>query len=79
MTPKRLRHNIPVGLFEAVGTSRGDINPHAIVQQQVAAQVAAEGIPKYDMDQLVKLTENSCYHERLAEVEAEIRRTYLDE
>jgi hypothetical protein len=68
-----------VGLFEAVGAPKGDIHPHAIVQQQAAAQVAAEGIPKHDMDQLVKLTENPRYHERLVEVEAEIRRAYLDE
>jgi hypothetical protein len=68
-----------VGLFEAVGAPRGDIHPHAIVQQQVAAQVASEGIPKHDMDQLVKLTENPRYHERLAEVEAEIRRANLYE
>jgi hypothetical protein len=68
-----------VGLFEAVGAPKGDINPHAVVQQQAAAQVAAEGIPKHDMDHLVKLTENPRYHERLAEVEAEIRRAYLDE
>jgi hypothetical protein len=55
-------------------------DPDVIVRQQVEAELKRKGISENTyVDQLIDLSRNPAYRQRLAEVEAEIRRAYLDE
>jgi hypothetical protein len=49
------------------------------VRQQAVAQLEREGTPKNALAAMVENLDTAAYRTRLAEVEAEIRRAYLDE
>jgi hypothetical protein len=68
------------GMYGGVVNVLSETDPEKIIKKQAEAQVQREGIPRdATHETLIRLTENPRYHERLAEVEAEIRRQYLDE
>jgi hypothetical protein len=55
-------------------------DPDVIVRQQAEAELKRKGISENAyVDQLIDLSRNPAYRQRQAEVEAEIRRAYLDE
>jgi hypothetical protein len=68
-----------VKLYGEVGPPTGATEPDVIVRQQAAAQLECEGTPKNALAAMVENLETAAYRARLAEVEAEIRRQYLDE
>ena len=54
-----------------------DTDPDKIIRTMAEAQVQREGIPRdATHDALISLTENTRYHERLQEIEAELMREY---
>jgi hypothetical protein len=55
----------------------GDIDPEKIIRTMAEAKVQREGIPRdATHEALVRLTQNTRYHERVQEIEAELRREY---
>jgi hypothetical protein len=68
-----------VKLYGKVGPPTGATEPDVIVRQQAVAQLEREGTPKNALAAMVENLDTAAYRARLAEVEAEIRRQYLDE
>ena len=68
-----------VKLYGEVGAPTGATEPDAIVRQQATAQLEREGTPKNALAAMIEDLDTVAYRTRLAEVEAEIRRAYLDE
>jgi hypothetical protein len=54
-------------------------DPKKVSRQQAVAQLEHEGTPKSALAAMLENLDTAAYRARLAEVEAEIRRTYLDE
>ena len=54
-------------------------DPEKLIRQQAEAQVDREGVPRNTLLAMAEHLDNAAWRHRLAEVEAEIRRTYLDE
>jgi hypothetical protein len=54
-------------------------DPETLIRQQAEAQVDREGVPKNALLAMAENLDNAAWRHRLAEVEAEIRRPYLDE
>jgi hypothetical protein len=54
-------------------------DPEKLIRQQVEAQVDREGVPRNALLAMAENLDNVAWRHRLAEVEAEIRRAYLDE
>jgi hypothetical protein len=67
-----------VKLYGEVGSPTGATEPDVIVRQQAVAQLEREGTPKNALAAMVENLDTAAYRARLAEVEAEIRRAYLD-
>jgi hypothetical protein len=57
----------------------GEQDPEKLIRQQAAAQVDREGVPRNALLAMAENLDTAAYRTRLAEVEAEIRRAYLDE
>jgi hypothetical protein len=53
-------------------------NPEVIIRHQATAQVDREGVPRNALLAMAENLDTAAYRTRLAEVEAEIRSTYLD-
>ena len=68
-----------VKLYGEVGAPTGASEPDAIVRQQAVAQLEREGTPKNALAAMVENLDTAAYRARLAEVEMEIRRAYLEE
>lgn len=68
-----------VGLY-GDGSMRviGEQDPEKLIRQQAEAQVDREGVPKNTFAAMAEHLETAPYRTRLAEVEAELRRGYLD-
>jgi hypothetical protein len=65
------------GMYGGVVNVLGDTDPEKIIRTMAAAQVQREGIPRdATHEALIRLTENTRYHERLQEIAAELRRDY---
>jgi hypothetical protein len=65
------------GMYGGVVNVLGDTDPEKSIRTMAAAQVHREGIPlDATHEALIRLTENTRYHERLQEIEAELRREY---
>jgi hypothetical protein len=54
-------------------------DPEKLIRQQAEAQLDREGTPKNALTAMLENLDTAAYRTRLAEVEAEIRRAYLDE
>ena len=54
-------------------------DPETLIRQQAVAQLEREGTPKNALAAMVENLDTAAYRARLAEVEADIRRAYLDE
>jgi hypothetical protein len=54
-------------------------NPEKLIRQQAEAQVDREGVPRNTLLAMTERLDTAAWRHRLAEVEAEIRRAYLDE
>ena len=54
-------------------------DPEKLIRQQAEAQVDREGVPRNALRAMAENLDNAAWRNRLAEVEAEIRRQYLDE
>ena len=74
-----------IELLKAVGTyGDGTMNaiheqdPEKLIRQQAEAQVDREGVPRNTLLAMVENLDTAAYRTRLAEVEAEFRRAYLD-
>ncbi len=57
----------------------GDQDPEKLIRRQAEAQVDREGVPKNTLLAMAEHLDTAAYRTRLAEVEAEIRRAYLEE
>jgi hypothetical protein len=75
-----------IELLKAVGMyGDGTMNaiheqdPEILIRQQAEAQVDREGVPKNTLLAMAESLDTAAYRTRLAEVEAEIRRAYLEE
>jgi hypothetical protein len=75
-----------IELLKAVGMyGDGTMNtifeqdPEKLIRQQAEAQLDREGTPKNALTAMLENLDTAAYRTRLAEVEAEIRRAYLDE
>jgi hypothetical protein len=65
------------GMYGGVVNVLGDTDPEKIIRTMAEAQVQREGIPRdATHEALLRLTENAHYHERLQEIETELRRKY---
>jgi hypothetical protein len=54
-------------------------DPEKLIRRQAEAQVDREGVPKNALLAMAESLDTAAYRTRLAEVEAELRRVYLDE
>jgi hypothetical protein len=77
---------VSIELLKAVGMyGDGTMNtifeqdPEKLIRQQAEAQLDREGTPKNALTAMLENLDTAAYRTRLAEVEAEIRRAYLDE
>jgi hypothetical protein len=67
-------------MYGGVVNVLSETDPEKIIRTMAEAQVQREGIPRdATHEALVRLTENTRYHERLQEIEAELRREYGEE
>jgi hypothetical protein len=53
-------------------------DPERLLQAQAQAQLAHEGIPRDEHAMLGRLLETTAYRDRLEEITADLRRTYLE-
>jgi Homeodomain-like domain len=67
-----------VKLYGEVGAPQGPSDPDVIIRQQAEAQVNREGVAKNALLAMAENLDTTAYRTRLAEVEAELRRAYLD-
>jgi hypothetical protein len=74
-----------IELLKAVGmygdgtmNAIGEQDPEKLIRQQAEAQVDREGVPKNALLAMAEHLDTAAYRTRLAEVEAEIRRAYLE-
>jgi hypothetical protein len=57
-----------------------DWRMESLIRQEAERQVTAEGIPMdATHETLIRLTQNTRYHERLQEIEAELMREYAED
>ncbi len=77
---------VSLEILKAVGMyGNGTMNaiheqdPEKLIRQQAEAQVDREGVPKNTLLAMAEHLDTAAYRTRLAEVEAEIRRAYLEE
>jgi putative insertion element HTH domain-containing protein len=69
-----------VGMYgDGTMNAIGEQDPEKLIRQQAEAQVDREGVPKNTLLAMAEHLDTAAYRTRLAEVEAEIRRVYLDE
>jgi sulfur relay (sulfurtransferase) DsrF/TusC family protein len=54
-------------------------DPEKLIRQQAEAQIDREGVPRNALVAMAENLDTAAYRTRLAEVEAEVRRTYLAE
>jgi hypothetical protein len=54
------------------------LDPETLIRQQAEAQVDKEGVARNSLAAMVENMNNAAWHHRLAEVEAELRRTYAE-
>jgi hypothetical protein len=68
-----------VGLYGAVGEPSGPIDPEGIIREIAEAQATREGLLTDPLKEtLIKLDQNPARVQRLEELGAELRSTYLD-
>jgi hypothetical protein len=69
-----------VGMYgDGTKNAIGEQDPEKLIRQQAEAQVDREGVPKNALLAMAEHLDTAAYCTRLAEVEAEIRRAYLNE
>jgi hypothetical protein len=65
------------GMYGGVVNVLSETDPEKIIRKQAEAQAHREGIPRdATHEALLRLSENDRYHERVQEIEAELRREY---
>jgi len=57
----------------------GEQDPEKLIRQQAEAQVDREGVPRNSLLAMTESLDNAAWRHRLAEVESDLRRQYLDE
>jgi hypothetical protein len=69
-----------VGMYgDGTMNAIGEQDPEKLIRQQAEAQVDREGVPKNALLAMAEHLDTAAYRTRLAEVEAEIHRAYLEE
>jgi predicted ArsR family transcriptional regulator len=65
------------GMYGGMVNAQSETDPENIIRTMAEAQVQREGIPRdATHEALIRLTENTRYHERWQEIEAELMREY---
>jgi hypothetical protein len=55
------------------------LDPETLIRQQAEAQVDREGVPRNTLLAMAEHLDNAAWRQRLAEVEAELRRLYVED
>jgi hypothetical protein len=68
-----------VGMYgDGTMNAIGEQDPERLLQTQAEAQLAREGIPRDEHEMLGRLLETTAYRERLEDITADLRQTYLE-
>ena len=69
-----------VGMYgDGIMNAIHEQDPEKLIRQQAEAQVDREAVPRNALRAMAENLDTAAWRHRLEEVEAEIRRTYLDE
>jgi hypothetical protein len=55
-----------------------ELDPETLIRQQAEAQVEREGVPRNTLLAMTEYLDTAAWRQRLGEVEAELRRTYVE-